>query len=43
MRESDARFWENLRDIRPRLDALERRGGKKEGAGEPPPGKMSDA
>ena len=42
MRESDARFEENMRDIRRRLDALERRWDKKRGAGEPPPGKMND-
>jgi len=36
MRESDARIDENMRDIRRRLDALERRWDKKRGAGEPP-------
>jgi chromosome segregation ATPase len=42
MRESDARIEENMRDIRRRLDALERRWDKKRGAREPPSGKMND-
>jgi hypothetical protein len=42
MRERDARFWADMRDIRRRLDALERRWDKPRGAGEPPPGKMND-